>query len=106
VTEGNRDVSVGKGNDTHEVKTGNLSVTVSKGNSTYKVDVGSSSTEAGQKIELKVGGNSIVIDQTGITIKGQMITLQGQAKVDIKGTMTTVNGDASLIAKGGVLKLN
>src|SRR5262249_45786357 len=76
VTQGKRDVIVNS-DDTHEVKQGNRSVKIDMGNDSLKIsmgnqetklDLGSSSTEAMQSIELKVGQNSITIDQTGVTI--------------------------------------
>jgi type VI secretion system secreted protein VgrG len=59
-----------------------------------------------QSIELKVGGNSIKIDQTGITIKGMMVKVEGEIQTSIKGAMTQVNGDAMLQLKGGVTMIN
>ena len=52
-----------------------------------------------QSITLKVGANSIVIDQTGVTIKGLMVTIEGE-------TITQVKGDAVLILKGGITMIN
>jgi type VI secretion system secreted protein VgrG len=72
------------------------------GNQTTKLSLGSSSTEAMQSITLKVGGNSITIDQTGITIKGLMVSIEGQTQTQVKGLMTQINGDAMLQLKGGI----
>jgi len=79
---------------------------VSTGNCTTKVDLGSISEEAMQSIELKVGENSITIDQTGITIKGMMVSIEGQVQAEIKGPMATVNADAMLTLKGGITMIN
>jgi type VI secretion system secreted protein VgrG len=62
--------------------------------------------EAGLSIELKVGQNSIKIDQSGITIKGIMVKIEGQAMLDAKAPMTQIAGDGMLVAKGGVIMLN
>jgi len=111
VKTGNRTVSVDTGNDTHTVKKGNRAVTVDMGNDTLtvkmgnqttKLNLGSAKTEAMQGIELKVGGNSIKIDQTGITIKGLMVKLDGSVQTDIKGLMCQINGSAMLKAGGGI----
>ena len=84
------------------VKTGNQSVSVKAGNQTTKLDAGKASTEAMQSIKLKVGQSSIKIDQTGITIKGMMISIEGQVKTEIKAVMTDVSGSAMLKLGGGV----
>jgi type VI secretion system secreted protein VgrG len=97
VKQGNRVTTIDQGNDTKSVKAGDHSV---------KVDLGKSTTEAMTSIELKVGGNSIKIDQSGITIKGIMVTVQGDAKLDAKSPMTTVNGDGVLTLKGGITMIN
>ncbi len=115
VKQGNRTVEVTTGNDTHQIKTGNREVqidtgndtlTIKTGNQTVKLNLGASSTEAMQSIELKVGQNSIKIDQSGITLQGMMIKVQGQAQVQVQSPMTQVNGDGMLQMKGGVTMIN
>jgi type VI secretion system secreted protein VgrG len=76
------------------------------GNQTTKVNLGSISEEAMQQIELKVGQSSIVINQMGVTIKGMMISIEGQIQVQVKGVMVQVNADAMLILKGGITMIN
>lgn len=97
VGQGNRTVTVSQGNDTHSVKMGNISV---------KADAGKITVEAMQSILLKVGGNSIKIDQSGIKIKGMMVTVQGDIKADVKSPMTTVEGSGMLTVKGGIVMIN
>ncbi len=112
IESGNRSVTIQQGNDTLGVKMGNISI---------KADAGSITVQAMQKIELKVGGNSIVIDMTGVTIKGTMVKIEGQAMaemkspmtkvegsgmMEVKGAMTQVKGDGILIAKGGITMIN
>lgn len=124
VTQGNEKTTIKQGDRTEELSMGNETLTIKMGNrqvqldmgnddlklkmgnQTTKLDLGKSSTEAMQSIELKVGQSSIKLDQKGVTIKGLMITIQGQVKVDVKGVMTTVNGDAMLTLKGGVMMIN
>ena len=115
VKTGNRTVEVDTGNDSHTVKMGNRSVEVSMGNDslaikmgnqTTKLDLGAASTEAMQSITLTVGQNSIKIDQMGVTIKGMMVSVEGQIQTQIKGLMTQVNGDAMLQCKGGITMIN
>lgn len=59
-----------------------------------------------QSIEMKVGESSIKVDQTGVTIKGLMVKIEGTAKAEMKAPMTTVTGDAMLTAKGGITMIN
>lgn len=71
--------------------------------------------EAQTNITLKVGGSSVVIDNTGITIKtngtlegqGTMVAIEGKTKVDIKAkAMATVDGGGMTMVKGGLVKIN
>jgi len=111
IEKGDRTVNVKMGNDAHNIKMGNRTVEIgmgndslkiSMGNQTTKLDLGKSSTEAMQSIELKVGANSIKIDQTGVTISGIMVKIEGQAMTQVKAPMTQVSGDAMLTLKGGI----
>ena len=111
IKQGNRSVLIDQGNDSEEIKMGNRdvkidmgndSLEISMGNQTTKLDLGASSTEAMQSITLKVGQNSITIDQTGVTIKGMMVTIQGQVQTQVKGLMVQVSADAMLQAKGAI----
>src|SRR6185312_484914 len=115
IDTGNYDVTVGQGNHSLDVKTGNYSVKVdtgnhsldvSTGNYTVKTDVGSVSVEATQGITLKVGGNSLKIDPSGIALNGIMLKLEGQGMATLKAPMTQVSGDGMLTLKGGIMMLN
>jgi type VI secretion system secreted protein VgrG len=111
VKQGKRTVTVSQGDDTHKIDQGKRDVeiamgddvlTIKTGNQTIKLNTGASTTEAMEGITLKVGQNSIKIDQTGITLKGMKIQLQGQMQVQVQGMMTQVSADAMLQLKGGV----
>lgn len=104
--QGNDELTVKMGNRKAEIKQGNDNVKVAMGNRTIKVDMGKIAEEAMQSIELKVGQSSITINQQGVTIKGMMITIEGQTKADLKSPLTTVNGDGMLTLKGGVIMIN
>jgi type VI secretion system secreted protein VgrG len=106
IQQGNVKETVDQGNHTTTISMGNHATEVSMGNHSVKVDVGKSSVDAMQSITLTVGGNSVTIDQTGVTIKGLMISIEGQTTTDVKGLMTTVNGDAMLTLKGGITMIN
>jgi type VI secretion system secreted protein VgrG len=112
---GNRALTIKQGNETIKLDTGNQSVTLSMGNretkiemgnDTTKLSLGASSTEAMQSIELKVGANSIKVDQTGVTIKGIMVKIEGDAMVTVKGAMVQVSADGMLMLKGGLVMIN
>lgn len=115
IKKGNRTVAVDTGNDTHQIKKGNRDVkidmgndalTIKMGNQTTKLNLGKSSTQAMQGIELKVGGNSIKVDQTGITIKGLMVKIEGQVQTEVKGLMTQISGSAMTMVKGAITMIN
>lgn len=55
--------------------------------------------EANMSIELKVGGNSIKIDPSGVTITGTMVKINGSA-------MTEVKGGGMLKMQGGLVMIN
>ncbi len=109
ISQGNRTVKVGQGKQSHEVF-GDCSLKVTTGNYMAEISAGSASIkapmgitlESQMSIELKVGGNSIKIDQTGVTIKGLMVSIEGQVQTDIKGLMTDVKASAILQVQGGI----
>jgi type VI secretion system secreted protein VgrG len=103
---GDRKLVVKQGNVTQTLDLGNHSTKLSIGNHELKLNVGASKTEAMQSITFKVGGNSVTIDQTGISIKGLMVKIEGQVMLDLKSVMTTVNGNAMLTLKGGITMVN
>jgi type VI secretion system secreted protein VgrG len=104
--QGNMSVVLKMGNQSTELAQGNQSTELKMGNQTTKASLGKIASEAMQSIELKVGGNSIKVDQTGITIKGIMVKVEGSAMTQIKAPMTQVNGDGMLTLKGGVTMIN
>ncbi|HTK53362.1 MAG TPA: type VI secretion system tip protein TssI/VgrG [Gemmatimonadaceae bacterium] len=121
VDQGNRAVTLKMGNDELKVEMGNLTTKVAMGNISMKADLGKISIEAMQEISLKVGASSVVLSQTGVTIKGLMIKaeattqaevkglmtkVEGSAMVQVKGAIAQVNGDGLLMAKGGITMIN
>ncbi len=94
------------GNYTRTIKMGNYKHDVKMGNHATKVNLGSITEEAMQKIEMKVGGNSIKIDQTGVTIKGMMIKIEGEIMIEAKAPMIKEDASALLILKGGMTMIN
>lgn len=104
VNSGNQTTAIKKGNRTTTIK-GNDNVTISTGNQKIKINAGQHVTQAGRAIVLKVGGNSLKIDQTGVTIKGMVVKIQGNVKVDVKAPITSVKGMGMLMLKGGMAML-
>jgi type VI secretion system secreted protein VgrG len=102
VETGNQENTVSKGNQTNTIEMGNQTVAIKMGNQETKLDLGKSATEAMQSIELKVGQSSVKIDQKGVTIKGMMITIEGQIQTEVKGVMVQINGSAMLKMGGGI----
>jgi type VI secretion system secreted protein VgrG len=94
---GKETVKIDKGRTT-TIAQGGDSLTVQSGDISIKASSGAIDVEALTSITLKVGQNSVKVDQTGVSING--------LKVDVKGTMTTVSGDAMLTLKGGVIMVN
>jgi type VI secretion system secreted protein VgrG len=110
-----RDVVIMQSHDTLTVEQGNLSTTVSKGSSshtvslgdmTIKCDAGSVTIEAMQKITLKVGSSTVVIDQMGVTTKGTMITEEAQAMHKTKAAMLQEEASAMVQVQGGIVMIN
>lgn len=106
VTEGNETITIKQGNRQVTIEMGNETLQIKMGNQTTKLDLGKSETEAMQSIELKVGQSSVKLDQTGVTIKGMMIQIEGQVQTEVKGMMTQINGEAMLKMQGGITMIN
>ena len=93
--KGNQEADV-TGNQTNKV-TGKQSSNV-----TGAIDLESKQSitlQANTSIELKVGGNSIKIDPSGVTITGTMVKVNGSA-------MTEVKGGGMLKMQGGLVMIN
>lgn len=97
IDSGNLDLTV-EGNMTEVVRSGNMSLDVQAGS----IDISAATTitmEAGQKITLKVGGSSVEITQSGVTVKGTgtakmeapMVTAQASGLLTLKGNLTKIN---------------
>ncbi|NOQ76614.1 MAG: type VI secretion system tip protein VgrG [Methylococcaceae bacterium] len=114
IEKGDRNTTVEEGDYTVDIDTGkrtinvkdNDATTVSSGDHSLDISSGKSTMEAAVSIELIVGSNSIKIDQSGITIKGIAISIEGSATAEMKSPMTTVKGDGMLTLKGGMTMIN
>ena len=106
VSKGKQSTEVTMGDKSIKVSGGNMSTDVTVGNWSLKADAGAITMEAAQKIELKVMGNSIKIDPTGVTINGIMVKIEGQAMLQATAPMTQINGDAMTTVKGAIVMIN
>lgn len=102
----NLDEAIKKGNRTVKIEMGNDKLTIAMGDRTTKLDLGKDYCEAMQSIELRVGQSSILIDQAGVTIKGLVIKVAGQAMTEVTAPMTQVKGDAMVTVNGGLVMIN
>ncbi|MEH3148517.1 MAG: hypothetical protein PGN34_25075, partial [Methylobacterium frigidaeris] len=106
VSKGNRTLTVSAGNDTTEVTSGNYTVKLGSGNAVHQCDAGSITLQAAQSITLKVGENTIVVNQTGITLTAIQITLKADAKIQANGAMVNVDGSGMVQVTGGLVTIN
>ncbi|WP_203073916.1 type VI secretion system Vgr family protein [Falsiroseomonas ponticola] len=113
--KGNREDTIKLGNDTLSIDTGNRSTTLKMGNDStqlkmgnlsIKCDLGAVTIEAMQSITLKVGQSTIVVDQTGVTIKGMIIQTEAQLLHTLKTLMLQEKADAMMQLEGGIVMIN
>ena len=112
--DGSQDVSVGEsdsktvkqGSSKLEVSMGSHEITVNMGNISIKASMGGVTIESMQKIELKVGGTSLTIDPSGVSMKGPMVKLEGDCMAQVKAPITQIKGDAMVMIKGGITMIN
>lgn len=104
-SEGSQTIEIYK-NRSAEIKTGDDSTKVTAGNHTIKVSAGTSTIEAAQKITLKVGASTIVIEPAKISLTSPEIAVVGNAKIGASAPMTEVSGAATLSLSGGIVKIN
>ena len=103
IEKGDQKIDINTGNQLVTVK-GDQKVTVTSGNHKLHVKAGKSETEAATKIVLKVGGSSIEMTPSGITIKAAKIDVLADMNVMVKGGMAAkVEGGISASLKGGAM---
>jgi type VI secretion system secreted protein VgrG len=105
IKEGNDTVTISKGNRTVTLNMGNDMLTLKQGNQTTAINLGKSETTAMTSIELKVGQNSIKIDQSGITLSGMVVKINGQTQTQVSGLTTQVSGTTMVSVSGGITKI-
>jgi type VI secretion system secreted protein VgrG len=105
ITKGDRTITVGTGKETITIN-GDQSLTVKTGNHSITVSAGSSTISSPKAITLKVGDNSLVIDTSGVTIKGMNVTVQGQMATKVTGLTLDAEGSGQTTIKGGIVMVN
>ena len=53
-------------------------------------------------ITLTVGGSSVKVDNTGVTMKGMMIKGEGEVMAELKSMMVSLSADGMLQTKGSI----
>ncbi|KAG1647586.1 hypothetical protein GQR58_030472 [Nymphon striatum] len=79
VEMGDKVETIKQGDMTETIEMGDHKETVKLGNLTVDVTAGKIKMTAGMEILLQVGGSSVKIDNSGVTIKGPIIKVQGDA---------------------------
>ena len=99
IIHNDRTVVVEQGDESIYIQQGNRAVAISQGNDSLTISMGSQTTQAMRSITLKVGQSSIVLNQTGVTIKGLKVQIEGMTQAQVKG-------DAALVLQGGLVTIN
>jgi type VI secretion system secreted protein VgrG len=121
IEQGDQEFKIDTGSQTIDIKTdktqtiegkhtktitGNDETTVTSGNMTVDVSSGKITMTAAMEIKLVVGGSSIKIDNSGVTIKGPIIKIHADGMAEMKSPMSTVKGTGMLTLKGGITMIN
>jgi type VI secretion system secreted protein VgrG len=102
----NNETSKVKNDHTTTIESGNHTTTVSSGNHKLDVSSGTSEISAATSITLKVGGNSIKIDTSGVTINGTKIEASATGSHSISGATVSVSGNGSVSISAPSVAIN
>lgn len=114
VDQGNHNLTVKTGNETVKVDQGNYALTVSQGDATFDIKLGDFSItcgagaitiEAMQSITLKCGGSVLKLDQSGISLNGVMVKIEGSASATLQSPMTTAGGSGMTSVTGAAIMI-
>jgi len=98
VQTGNHSLTVSQGNNSETISAGNYTINVNAGS--YTLKTGQAITiQSGQSITLKVALSSIVIDSTGVTVKGPKLALTANAELE-------ADGGGMMTLKAGMININ
>jgi len=104
--EQNDELTVNQGDLKITVSKGAMATDVSEGDYSLKTDKGQVTVEAQISITLKVGQNSITIDQSGISLSGLTISTEGKASVSTSAPSVSISGSATTSISGGIVNIN
>ena len=104
IEKGKRSTTI-YGDEALTIKSGNRTSVVSAGDDSLQIKAGAHKTEAAKSILLKVGGSSIKIDNSGITIKAPQVLVQGSTSATLKAPMASVSG-SMVTVKGSLVQIN
>jgi type VI secretion system secreted protein VgrG len=105
LTDGDQQTTLESGDQVVKLVAGSQEIVLVSGDRSVAAQAGSITETAMKGIELKVGASSIKIDQTGITISGPVVKLEGRIQAQVDGSVTEIGGKALLRAQGGVMML-
>jgi len=88
-----------------QINKGNYSLDVKMGDISIKADLGKIEIEAMQSIQLKVGTNTIKLDQMGVTFDVMMFDSKAKISANFEGLMTSIKGNAMLQLSGGIIMI-
>ncbi|RDA61906.1 type VI secretion system tip protein VgrG [Hafnia paralvei] len=112
LNQGNINYDLEKGNIQHNVG-GDVTTKIRNGSYLLNVNTGNAVIKSGKKIEIeslqsidiKVGSNKISITQTGISINGIILKIEGSGITELKGAMTTLSGTGMTQISGGIINI-
>jgi type VI secretion system secreted protein VgrG len=104
--QNDRTTTLNEGNDKLTIKQGDSITKISLGDYKLDIDAGKATITAMTSIELKVGSNTIKLDQQGITVNGIMVKVDATAKLDANSPLTTVGASGVLTLQGTLTKIN
>ena len=106
ISEGNMSTTISKGNKSVDVKSGNYNLTLASGNANFECNGGNIVMKAANSITLQVGSNQIIINQSGITIKGTMVESTATSTSKISGSIIQVDGSGMVKIAGAMVNIN
>ncbi|MCR8723335.1 type VI secretion system Vgr family protein [Frigidibacter sp. ROC022] len=107
--------TIRSGNHTTNVDGGNHTLTIASGDQTTNIDSGKMTVTAAKSIELVVGGSSIKIEPSKITMTSVQIDIKADAALTAEaganatfkgGASGTFDGGGMATLKGGLVKIN
>ena len=106
VAKGDQLIDISKGSQLINIGSGDHTTKLGQGDYSLAMSAGQGTIEAAKAIELKVGGSSIKIEPTKITLKSVEIAIQADGKIEAKAPMIQEQADATLVLKGGMVQIN